>query len=57
MLGKIQMLGLIEDVANLRGDDFALGAFIDEFRAAGMIPMSLVRWEMTGLTDEMDMLR
>ncbi len=57
VLGKIQMLNLIEDVANLRGDDFALGAFIDEFRAAGMIPMSLVRWEMTGLTDEMDMLR
>jgi hypothetical protein len=56
VLGKIQMMSLIEDVAKVRGDDFVLGEFVDDFRSRGMIPMSLVRWEMTGLTDEMDIL-
>jgi len=25
---------------------------MDEFLTAGMIPMSLIRWEMTGFEDE-----
>ncbi len=56
VLGKIQMMSLIEDAAKVRGDDFVLGEFVDDFRALGMIPMSLVRWEMTGLTDEIEKL-
>jgi hypothetical protein len=30
---------------------------MDEFLAAGMIPMSLIRWEMTGFEDEIKKLR
>jgi hypothetical protein len=29
---------------------------LDEFLAAGMIPLSLIRWEMTGLDDEIKKL-
>jgi hypothetical protein len=34
-------------------DKFDFKAFVDEFVGAGMIPISLIRWEMTGLDDEM----
>ncbi len=56
VLGKIQMMSLIKDAAKVRGDNFVLGEFIDDFRSRGMIPMSLVRWELTGLTDEIELL-
>jgi hypothetical protein len=29
---------------------------MDDFFATGMIPMSLIRWEMTGLEDEVKKL-
>ncbi len=48
VVGKAQFMQLIRDCAKQRGDDFTLRAFMDEFLAAGMIPMSLIRWEMTG---------
>ena len=44
--------GLITDMHRIKGKDFDLGAFHDEFAASGMIPISLTRWEMTGLDDE-----
>jgi uncharacterized protein (DUF885 family) len=56
-LGKMQLFNLIEDGARVRRDDFVLGDYIDEFFAAGMIPFSLTRWEMLGLTDEIEKLR
>lgn len=40
------------DRAHQLGDDFTLKQFMDEFQASGMIPISLIRWEMTGLQDE-----
>jgi hypothetical protein len=56
VLGKIQMLNFIEDGARVRGDDFVLRDYMDEFFAAGRIPYSLIRWEITGLTDEIETL-
>ncbi len=56
VLGKIQMLNLIEDGVRVRGNDFVLRDYMDEFFAAGMIPYSLSRWEITGLTDEIETL-
>jgi hypothetical protein len=35
------------------GKEFSLKRFFDRFHASGMIPLSLIRWEMTGLEDEM----
>jgi len=34
------------------GDDISSKQFFDEFFAAGMAPVSLIRWAMTGLEDE-----
>ena len=36
------------------GDDFTLKGFMDEFEAAGVIPVSLVRWQLTGSADEIE---
>ncbi len=56
VMGKVSIDKLLADRAQQLGDEFSLGRFIDEFHAAGMIPVSLIRWEMTGLEDEMDKL-
>ena len=34
------------------GEEFDLKEFHDEFLASGWIPISLIRWEMTGYDDE-----
>jgi uncharacterized protein (DUF885 family) len=52
VVGKVQFMKLFRDRAKQLGDEFNLRQFMDEFLAAGMIPMSLIRWEMTGLEDE-----
>ena len=52
-IGKTQMEQLVADRARQLGDTFRLGAFHDEFLSKGMIPISLIRWEMTGRDDEM----
>jgi hypothetical protein len=52
VVGKVQFIKLLKDRADELGDGFDLGRFMDEFLAAGMIPMSLIRWEMTGQEDE-----
>ncbi len=51
-MGKIQMDQLVADRAMQLGDAFDLKEFHDQFLAAGIVPISLIRWEMTGLTDE-----
>lgn len=52
LTGKVQMEKLLADRARQLGDNFDLGKFHDEFLASGPIPISLIRWEMTGLDDE-----
>jgi hypothetical protein len=34
------------------GDKFVLKQFHDEFMAAGRLPMSVIRYDMTGFDDE-----
>jgi Bacterial protein of unknown function (DUF885) len=51
-IGKAQMEQLLADRQRQLGDTFQLGAFHDAFLAAGPIPISLIRWELTGLDDE-----
>ena len=55
--GFTQFYKLLADRAQQLGEDFNMREFMDEFFAAGQIPMALIRWEMTGLTDEMEKLR
>jgi len=54
--GKIQIEGLMADYAQMKGSGFTLKGFLDEMFAKGLIPASLIRWEMTGLDDEMKKL-
>ena len=56
-MGKVELEKLLSDVAMQQGDKFDIKAFHDRFRAAGSIPISLIRWEMTGLDDEIRALR
>jgi hypothetical protein len=52
IVGKLHFMKLFRDRAQQLGDDFNLRDFMDEFYAAGVIPTSLIRWEMTGYDDE-----
>ena len=52
IIGKIQIEKLLSERAIELGDDFDLGAFHDDILARGMLPLTLVRWEMTGRDDE-----
>ncbi len=56
-LGKVELEKLLADVALAQGDDFDLGAFHDSFLAAGRVPISLIRWEMTGDDSEIKRMR
>ena len=51
-VGMLQMQRLLADRKMQLGDDFVLKDFHDDFMAAGRLPLSLIRWEMTGLDDE-----
>jgi hypothetical protein len=48
--GKHLIEELIKDRANQLGEGFTLRRFFDEFNASGLIPVSLIRWELTGET-------
>ncbi len=52
-IGKTQLEQLLADRQRQLGDAFDLGAFHDAFLAAGPIPIALIRWELTGLDDEL----
>lgn len=51
-MGKVELEKLLAEVAIAEGERFDIRAFHDRFRAAGSIPISLIRWEMTGKDDE-----
>ncbi len=56
--GKAEIEKLLAERALQQGDAFTLKGFMDEVNKAGVIPVSLVRWELTGLDDEiMSMLK
>ena len=55
-MGKIQIDQLVADRALVLGDKFNLKEFHDQFLATGRLPVSLIRWEMTGLDDEVKAL-
>ena len=55
-IGMLQMNHLFADRKRQLGDDFILKDFHDTFMAAGRLPLSLIRWEMTGLEDEVSEL-
>jgi hypothetical protein len=56
VVGKNQFEKLLADVARQKGGAFRIKAFLDDYFARGIIPASLIRWEMTGWDDEMKIL-
>ena len=48
LVGKMQIEGLLAARRRQLGDTFTLKAFMDEFDGAGLIPASLLEWELTG---------
>ena len=56
VIGKVHIERLIADCAQQMGENFTLKKWFDDFYATGQIPVSLIRWEMTGLTDEIKKL-
>jgi uncharacterized protein (DUF885 family) len=56
-MGKVELEKLLAERAMQLGDAFDIKAFHDGFRAAGSIPISLIRWEMTGRDDEIRTMR
>ena len=55
-VGKNMMQQFMVERANQLGDDFSIRRYYDEFMNGGIIPISLSRWELTGLDDQMKRL-
>ena len=53
LTGKIQIEELMGEWALQQGPGFFVSRFFDGFFAAGVIPVVLTRWEMTGNMDEL----
>ena len=51
-IGALQMQRLLADRKQQLGDEFDLRDFHDQLMKLGRLPLSLIRWEMTGLEDE-----
>ncbi len=56
LVGKMQIEKLLSERAFQLGEAFDLGKFHDEFLSKGIIPVTLIRWEMTGHDDEVTKL-
>ncbi len=54
-VGSFQMFKLLADRKQQLRDDFALGEFHDAVMAAGALPIALIRYEITGLDDEVSL--
>jgi hypothetical protein len=48
LIGKIQIEQLLADRKRQLGTGFTMQGFMDEYTAAGLIPITLIRWELTG---------
>lgn len=52
LMGKYQVEMFMAERARQLGDDFTVKRFFDDINDSGMIPMSLIRWELGGWADE-----
>ncbi len=48
LIGKLEIEKLLAERKRQLGDGFTMRKFMDEFNAAGLVPASLLRWELTG---------
>jgi hypothetical protein len=57
LTGKIQLEDLIRERAHQLGAEFSLKRWFEDLYSAGVIPVSLIRWQLTGKDDEIRALR
>jgi hypothetical protein len=48
VIGKIEVEKLLAERKRQLGPAFTMSGFMDELNAAGLVPISLLRWELTG---------
>jgi uncharacterized protein DUF885 len=48
LMGKAMIESLLGERARQLGPEFSMRRFMDEMNAVGMIPVPMIRWEMTG---------
>ncbi|MGH8189404.1 MAG: DUF885 family protein, partial [Steroidobacteraceae bacterium] len=56
LTGKYLLEQLLTERSKQLGDEFTLSKFFAEVNAAGLIPVSLIRWQLTGKDDEIKAL-
>ena len=56
VIGKIEIEKLLAEYARQRGEDFTLDQFIDDMNSMGVIPVSLINWELNGDDSEIRMI-
>ena len=56
VVGKSQVMQLFADQALQAGEEFTVLQFMNDFMKGGIIPISLTRWETTGLEDQIKKL-
>lgn len=56
-IGKVQLEALLAERAMEKGEAFDLKQFHADFLKSGMVPISLVRWEMLGRDEEIKAMR
>ena len=49
--GKVQLEDLMRERAHALGKDFTLKRWFEEVYSAGIVPVSLIRWQLTGNAD------
>ena len=56
VIGKLAMNQLIAERIRQQGNDFTYKGFFEEYFAAGIIPMALIQWQLTGNDNEIKSL-
>ena len=54
IIGKIEIERLLAEYARGREGSFVLSEFMDDLNSAGVIPVSLIYWELTGSRSMLD---
>jgi hypothetical protein len=49
LIGKMQLEAAIAERRRREGDAFSMKKFMDDLNAAGLVPASLLRWQLTGV--------
>jgi hypothetical protein len=52
IIGKYLLDDLLREMSEMKGTAFSLREYYDAINRAGMIPVSLIRWQLTGKADQ-----